>query len=561
MAKILRFLLLISLIAFLSPVCYSKEYPYRWVYVSRRLNEDSDVREISGIVKMASEHGLNGMVLSAGLDRLDQQRPTYFRRLEQVKQICKQYNIEIIPIVFSVGYGGAILAHDRNLAAAVPVKDAVFVVRGGQAHLLSDSSVRIVNGGFEEHYGDHLPGYRFHDKPGEVSFVDTTVFRSGMASLRFENFQNFRHGHGRVMQEVKVQPHRSYKVTCWIKTDRLTPTSALRMLVLAPDKHQIAESSLELPSTVDWRKVDLDFNSFKFDKVWVYVGVWDGKSGRFWIDDLGIEEVGLSNIVRRQGTPISIKSDETGIAYQEGRDFAQIRVPKVNLRSDPEPLAIKIPPQSRIRNGERLRVSYYQRVTPKKGQITVCMSDPRIYEIWQGQAKLIHQHLSPNKYMLSMDEIRAGGSCETCKKRNMSMAQILGDCISRQVKIVREVSSNAEVFIWSDMLDPNHNAHAHYYLVDGDFTDSWKYIPKDIVIVCWYYQKRNESLRFFSSRGFRTMAGAYYDGDNLDNPKGWLEALDRTPGACGIMYTTWRNKYDLLDEFGDLVKDRTAPKQ
>ena len=33
----------------------------------------------------------------------------------------------------------------------------------------------------------------------------------------------------------------------------------------------------------------------------------------------------------------------------------------------------------------------------------------------------------------------------------------------------------------------------------------------------------------------------------------WLEALDATPGACGIMYTTWLNKYALLAGFGDLV--------
>ena len=42
-----------------------------------------------------------------------------------------------------------------------------------------------------------------------------------------------------------------------------------------------------------------------------------------------------------------------------------------------------------------------------------------------------------------------------------------------------------------------------------------------------------------------------YDGDTLDNPKGWLEALDGTPGAIGIMYTTWQNKYGLLADFGD----------
>jgi hypothetical protein len=52
------------------------------------------------------------------------------------------------------------------------------------------------------------------------------------------------------------------------------------------------------------------------------------------------------------------------------------------------------------------------------------------------------------------------------------------------------------------------------------------------------------------------MAGSYYDADNLDNPKSWLKALDETPGASGILYTTWLNKYDLLGDFGDLVSNR-----
>ena len=187
------------------------------------------------------------------------------------------------------------------------------------------------------------------------------------------------------------------------------------------------------------------------------------------------------------------------------------------------------------------------------GQVSACMSEPEVYRIWEKQAELMHKYLTPSKYLLSMDEIRAGGSCEACKRQNLSMAQILGDCITKQVNILRQANPKAEVLIWSDMLDPNHNAHGNYYLVEGDYTGSWQYVPKDLTIVCWYYEKRNASLGFFSSHGFRTLAGAYYDGDTLDNPRGWLDVLDRTPQAVGIMYTTWQDKYELLAPFGDLV--------
>ena len=545
--------ILVLFFAFMSTLCEGKVYPYRWVYVSSSLRRDSDVEKITQIIKTASEHVLNGMVFSAGLDRIDLQPPDYFSRLEEVKRISEKYNVEIIPIIFSAGYGGTVLGHDKNLAAGIPVRDALFVVEDGKAHLVPDPPVEIVNRGFEEYEGNNLKGYNFHDRPGDVSFVDREIFKTGKASLRFENFGRYEYGHARVMQEVKVKPHCCYRLSCWVKTEELKPDGSFRMLVMSQDGRNLAPWEPGIASTTDWRKVVMGFNSLNYGSVKVYAGVWGGKSGKFWVDDFEIEEVGLLNILRRPGTPVTVKSAETGMVYEEGKDFAPINDPKLNFRFDHDAPLIEIIPESRIKDGERLRVSYYHGMGVNRGQVSVCMSEPKLYEIWKEQAKLIHQYLAPGKYLLSMDEIRAGGSCEACKSRNITMAQILGDCITKQVQMIHDVNPEAEIFIWSDMLDPNHNAHGNYYLVDGDFTGSWNYIPKDLVIVCWYYNKRNESLEFFSSLGFRTLAGAYYDGDTLDNPKGWLETLDRTPKACGIMYTTWRNKYELLAPFGDLV--------
>jgi hypothetical protein len=30
-----------------------------------------------------------------------------------------------------------------------------------------------------------------------------------------------------------------------------------------------------------------------------------------------------------------------------------------------------------------------------------------------------------------------------------------------------------------------------YYLIDGSFEGSWNYIPKDLSIACWYFEKRD----------------------------------------------------------------------
>jgi len=545
------------LIAALSCLAWpqGKVYPNRWVYVSRSLSSDRDVEDIREIARTAAEHGLNGIAFAGGLDRLDLQPPAYFDRLRQVKHICDDYQLELIPEFFSVGYGSSIISHNRNLAEGISVKDALFVVARGEARLFPDPPVAFVNGGLEEYEGNRLQGWRFHDQPGEVSFIDTAVFKEGAASLRFENFTLNAYGHGRLMQEVPVKPRRSYRVTCWVKTEALAPAGVFKLQVLAESGRALAPWDPQVPATTDWRKLTLGFNSWDLDRVRIYAGVWGAQSGKFWLDDFRIEEVGLVNVLRRPGTPVTVRSEATDQVYEEGTDYVPIADPTLTFRFDHDGPPIRLLPGSRIQEGERLRVDYYHGMSINQGQVTVCMSEPQVYDIWREQVRLVHQLLAPRKYFLSMDEIRAGGSCQACKRRMMSMAEILGDCLTRQLNLIRQQNPEAEVYAWSDMLDPNHNAHDNYYLVEGDFTGSWWYVPQDLGIVTWYYAKRRESLAHFSGLGFRTLAGAYYDGDTLDNPKGWLEALDETPGACGIMYTTWENKYELLAPFGDLVSN------
>ena len=318
MIRLLKCVVLGVLLVTIAAPCPAKEYPYRWVFVSSSLRSDKDVADIERIVQTASEHGLNGMVLSAGLDRLDRQSPAFLERLAKVKEFCQSHGVEIIPNIFSVGYGGSVLAYNRNLAAGILVKDAPFLVKSGEASLNPDRPVRVANGGFEQYEGNQFKGYRFHDRPGEVSFVDSTVAHGGKASLRFENFGRFEHGHARVMQEVEVQPQRCYRLSCWVKTDALEPRDAFRIQVLSPKGRDLAPYDPGVPSTADWRQVVMGFNSLDQSKVNIYAGVWGGKAGRFWIDDLEVEEVGLLNVLRRPGTPVTVRSDRRALRRRQG---------------------------------------------------------------------------------------------------------------------------------------------------------------------------------------------------------------------------------------------------
>jgi len=524
-----------------------------WVF-GWNLGRDEDVPEVLRVLEEGARHGINGAVVSCGLDTLCKKSPDFFRRLEEVKKACEALRMEFIPAVFSVGYGGAALAHDRNLAEGIPVEEALFEVKGAEAHLRPDGTAGIVNGGFEEYIkGDRLRGYAFHDQPGEISFRDTRVKHGGESSLRLENFTANPHGHGRVMQEVRVRPRRCYRLGLWVRTEGLQPAGAFRILALA-GKRELAPRTFHLPPTGDWQRLTTVFNSLNFESVRLYAGLWGGRAGRVWLDDWTLEEVGLLNVLRRPGTPVTVRSEDGATVYEEGRDYAPPADPRYSpYRVDREAPPLKILPGGRIRDGQRLRVSWYHPMVIHDSQVTVCMGEPALYEIFDHEAKLLAERVRPRRVLLNMDEVRMGGTCRACRGRNM--AELLGECITRQVAALRRHLPGVEVYIWSDMLDPNHNAHGDYYLVEGDFTGSWERVPKDLTLAVWGGEPREKSLRFFAERGFRTLVACYYDADDLKDVRGWLEVARGTPRVRGFMYTPWQKKYALLPAFGDLLKE------
>ncbi len=542
---------LLTLLAFSAPA--AEPYPDRFVWLfGWGLDKDQDVTAISRVLDTAGKHGINGAVLSSGMDTLCRQSPDYFHRLGQIQQACERNGMELIPAVFSVGYGGGVLAHDHNLAEGLPVQDAPFVVRDGRAQFAGTSDSLLVNGGFEDFKGNQFKGFNFHDQPGEISFVDTQVKHGGQASLRMEHFTANEHGHGRIMQEIRVVPHRCYRVTLWVKTAGLAPAGAFRTMILAGDQ-ELAPRQFNLESTADWRKLSFLFNSLEREKVMVYAGMWGGKSGKLWLDDWRVEEVGPVNALRRPGTPVTVRSRDGLTTYMEGKDYAPFDNSLLSPWRDEVPAAtLKVLPGGRLTEGAALRVSWYHSLILNDSQVTVCMAEPAVAEIFDHEARLLAEQVHPRRVLLNMDEVRMAGTCRACAGRNLG--ELLGECVTTQAKAIRRYSPATRVYVWSDMLDPNHNAHGNYYLARGDFTGSWDHVPKDLVIAVWGGEPRPKSLEFFAGRGFATLVACYYDADDLAEVKSWMKLGAQTPQLRGFMYTPWQMKYSLLPAFGDLLQ-------
>jgi hypothetical protein len=347
------------------------ELASRWFFAFGHQRNQQGAEQIKALIDIAAAHGLNGMVLSSfGLDSVSRWSETDIALLKELVHYSAQRRIEVIPTGFSVGYGGGALGHDINFAAALPT---ILSLKAQGGKIIPDTSMNLLrNGDLEAHDNHVFAGYAFHDQPGQISFADSTNATVGKSSIRFEGFGATPHGHGRIMQRVTVQSDRSYHFRFQLKTQDLHPVTGIKAVILR-DGREVASVHPGVKSTQDWTEVTLDFISTTGGEVGVYAGIWGGESGKFWLDDFQFSESAtLSDIVRREGTPLELKSRDREKIFEEGKDFQPIPCLR-QLDS------VRIPPGSSIREGENLEISCYRipYVSHSWGrQISLCI--PRV---------------------------------------------------------------------------------------------------------------------------------------------------------------------------------------
>jgi hypothetical protein len=544
-----------------------KELEHRWLYLSTNLLVEENVDEAVEILARAAKSGYNGVLLADyKFNILDRMPERYFRNAIRLKLEAERLGLEIIPAVMPIGYSNGLLAHNPNLAEGLPVYDAVFIVKDGEADILPDPQARLKNGDLEEVNGNRFIGWSFQDGIGRSTFADRSTVHGGRVSVRMEHIGQVdpRHGNCRLSQEVEVKPFRYYHISAWIKSEGFDNPGGVRILVLDHDGRPLHYINLGVKPTQDWTEHHVVFNSLDNRKVRVYIGVWGGKGGRLWWDDVRMEEIGLVNVLRRDGCPLTVKGED-GTVYKEGRDFEPVEDEKLGAVPWPgefevyhEPPKIRLTPNSRIKEGQRLLVSFYHPVIIYGGQVSSCLSEPEVYRLLEDQVRRVNDLFKPSGFMMSHDELRVVNWCKLCLSRDMTPGELLADNARRCIEIIRRVNPDARIYVWSDMFDPHHNAHDGYYLVNGDLSGSWEGLTGDVVIVNWNFRDRGKSLPWFARRGHKQILAGYYDSSRFYTPQ-WLEDA-RKVGAedsvIGVMYTTWIDNYDDLEGFAEAVWGR-----
>ena len=279
--------------------------------------------------------------------------------------------------------------------------------------------------------------------------------------------------------------------------------------------------------------------------------LYDLKTGQSWSEE-----------------PLIVADSGSGRIYREGEDyivaFGEIRHPFFArcysgvgfgkpvprwAESDNPPTMIRRTDRSAILDGGTVRVTFTA-ICPDPWRVNkfrYCRSDPRLHEdgprnyIWRFCTDPIRL-LGAGQFCLSVDETRCLGLDQRCRRRlsrGDTLGRIWAEDIYYYYKTIRSRSPEALIMMWSDMIDPYHNA-AVYDCKDG--ADRLvKLGMRDILMMPWSLKHAEQSIRFLYDRGFRVMASC----QSADEDAGaftWAPALKsifKKRNRIGLQYTTW----------------------
>lgn len=285
-------------------------------------------------------------------------------------------------------------------------------------------------------------------------------------------------------------------------------------------------------------------------------GIWV-KDARFkFLNDVAIplepEKSPLINIIRTEKSDILITSLDKKKTYKEDEDYKVINGNiSYPYSSDANPSKILRIPNGGIESGEIVLVGYdyvVRKCSFAEWSIPYCPSSERTYKIMFNALEDVIQLLKPCYISVGHDEIRGLNRDSRCKRRNLTNSEILADEINRLNDFVKSVDSDVRLLMWDDMLNPWHEGGNEEYQIQfggitGKTSDAIDLIPKDIILMVWWYayndylHKKRNSPNYFKTKGFDYLVAGYRDRKNIEN---WIEIIKGRKDCLGIIITAWK---------------------
>lgn len=526
---------------------WPERFRYRMVLLrNTSLSSNAELETAKQQLQRAAITGYNCVVLAASANLIQPQiaGDEYLARLRLLRDEANRLGIGLVPSVMPFDSDAVTKPFDPHLAEGLPVRNVLYVAEGAAAHLRPAPPITLVNSGFETVGQNGIPGWQLVGLlPGRSSIeIDSRQAHYGNSSLRLKNVaEQTEYVSYRAVQKVWLPPFRLFRASVWIKSEDPNLT-ALGYLEVTGGARCLGFSDLRPAEVSEWDRLDLLFNSLQGGETEIRLLVSDSSSGAhtIWFDGLEIVHVGLVNMLRRPDCPVVVRN-ERGRAYDEGRDFEiadgrAIGSSAENSLSD-DALQLALTRSSRIRDGERLRVSFYSRDCSRS--VSLCTSSGRVYDFFAAGINPLRDALSPFGYHLATKYISTANWDEACARSKKTPGAQWGDSLLRQITILNGSGSRPVCFVWSDMYEPWYDPHANFWVRNGSFEDAWRHLPKDCVIANAHYDaEESKSSRFFAAEGYsQVIAGDAKVGE-------WMQASAEIPGIIGVL-----NVDTPLDEF------------
>jgi hypothetical protein len=548
-------------------------YPQRWNYVNGDVSTKEGTDKLIDLLKQSKAVGCTHIQLNENwCNRLELQKPDYFENAKKVQACAKENGLTLVMGSVSIGYSGTYAHYDVNWMAGNPVKNVPYIVNGKTAKPDPAAVPALENGGFE--YVDYQfesgrvagwtarPQEKGDDwQPARLSLLDTQVKHSGTASLK---------GGKMVRQMVKCEPFKYYRISWYAKgapKDGVAWNDERYHLMITSSegkrRHTYTEPTRYPPDKDGWVRCEIPLNTYEATELDLRFG--GGKESENWFDDLKFEPAGMLLLVQRPLIPLVVASQDGQTTYQQGKDFLKVEDPVCAVKPFPgefpidhEAPAIVLTADSRIKDGQKLLVSYYHHIRVYTDQDGISLEEPATWPIYEQVFKQIVQAWPTGHYMINYDEIRHGGWEAMPDPSIKTQGQLLAWHFKKSYDLVRKYDPKAVIYTWSDMFTPFHNAQGgkYYYYTAGNWEGSWEGFPSDVVIFQWFSPKP-EGVKFFADRGNKQVICGFYDGASTPamkkNIQGWMDVTRGAKGVEGFMYTTWNKNYKQLEEYFKLL--------
>jgi len=183
-----------------------------------------------------------------------------------------------------------------------------------------------------------------------------------------------------------------------------------------------------------------------------------------------------------------------------------------------------------------------------------CPQHPDLHKVLFAVIDEICDAYEAEAFHAGMDEIFYLGSDSCPRCSGMDKARIFADELNRIKNHLDQ--KNRELWIWGDRLIDGKSTGLGFW--EASYNNTWQaidWVPRDIVICDWHYERPDQTAVYFAMKGFRVVTCPWRTPETAviqteDMAKFWKYATpEMKPRYYGMVQTTWMSPAGFIDGF------------